>query len=176
MPGPKFQPAPVDPYKTLVEKKLVVKSLVEDDLREILKRMKRRMAKKTTFRNNRRVTADVRMNYRVFLEIFRVFKQISKHSVTVKIESTKYSDTKKDPRFKSMLARVRSWGQWVDSMEKMGIPDIRSYLEKEFDDGQFQGRVKISLAKPLELSYSTTSSIASLTAHYEVINEFGIAV
>ena len=75
-----------------------------------------------------------------------------------------------------MLVRVRSWRQFVESVEKMGMEDVRGYLEKTFDEGQFQGRDKISLEKPLELSYSTTSSIASLTAHYEVVNEFGITV
>ena len=75
-----------------------------------------------------------------------------------------------------MVVRVFSRGQFIESMEKMGVADVGSFLEKTFDGGQFQGRVKISLEKPLELCFNTTSSTASLQAHYEVLNEFGIKV
>ena len=63
----------------------------------------------------------------------------------------------------------------MEVLEKVGVVDVRVFFTKELDRGM-NGAVVMSWEKPVKISINTTSLTASIKAHYQVTNEFGILI
>lgn len=173
-PKRKFQYSVFDPFGAMKTIKIPVEVLIKDDLVDLLKMLKRRMRTTVTFNEGRTTQAEVRMNYRVFWELFRVFKDVEEKPILVEASGKRYSG--KNKPYRTLEIKVFGHGLLVDTMKKLGVGNINQYLEKTFEVGFFTGKVQVSIEKPFEMTFSSTTRTATMKAHYQIVNEFGIVV
>ena len=170
----KVEFTPFCPFESLGNVRVSGKELLVADLRAIFKSMNRKMTAKVGYRNSRVIDVDHTMHYSIFLEFFRVIRDIKcTRGVYVK-EAERYK-SKKDGRYKSIKLEMIEEGRAKEVLVQIGLDDVGRYFTKELDHGM-RGAVVLSSTKPLKISFSTTSSTLFLKAHYQVTNEFGIVV
>ena len=61
-------------------------------------------------------------------------------------------------------------------MKKLSEENVNQYMKKTFEVEFFTGRVLVSIDKPFEMIFSSTTRTATMKAHYQIVNELGIVV
>lgn len=155
-----------DPWGALAKTQRSLAEDIAEDFEELLTSINRKMATRRAFQNSRLASASLRMRYRDFWEVYRVFKDIrSKKFIEIYSKDYKTKEQKK-----SMTVLVTNKKRLVMILEKFGV-DTGGLMEKMV--GNCVGEILVSDEKPFEISYNTQAKMVTFKAHYQVINEFG---
>ena len=160
------------PFEFYERVQVSAKELLVEDLEVLFQKVSKKIRAKVQYLNPRFISVTHSMHYRLFIELYRVVRDLPQKA-HIKATVKKYKGKPKKYRNLSVVITKRS--VVVEIMIRMGLENIKDFLGRELSVG-VSGVIVVTKDKPFQITYNSTSRDASIQCHYEVTNEYGIVI